>query len=143
MRLSFLGLATIALLGLACAQGSDEQKIRGTISAMQAAVEAREPREFMRHVDTDFVGNEAETDREAVHNLLRVQMLRNEKIHVAVGPIDVELQGGRATTKLTATLAGGSGGWIPERGAVYSVSMGWKKSAGDWTLISAMWERTL
>jgi len=143
MRLSFLVLATFAVLGIACSRGGDEGRIRDAISAMQAAVEAREPRDFLRYVDADFVGNEAGMDREALHNLLRAQVLRNEKIGVTLGPIDVALQDSRATAKFTATLTGGSGGWIPERGAVYSVSTGWKKSGGDWMLISATWERTL
>lgn len=143
MRVSLLGFATFVVLGIACSRGGDEQKIRDAIGAMQTAVEVRKPREFMRYVDADFTGSEAGMDRDALHNLLRAQVLRNEKIGVTLGPVDVDLQGNRATAKFTSTLTSGSSSWIPERGAVYSVSTGWKKSGGEWTLINAMWEQTL
>lgn len=143
MRLSFVALAIFALAVVACARGSDEQRIRDAIATMKAAVETRQPRDFMRYIDIDFAGTEAGFDREALHNLLRAQALRNEKTGVTLGLIDVELQAGRATAKLTATLTGDRGGWLPDHGAVYSISTGWKQIGSTWLCIRADWERML
>lgn len=124
-----------------CSRTPEEQRIREAIAEMQKAVETREPRTFMRHVADDFTGNAGAVDRDGVHNLLRAQFLRNERIGVTLGPIDVERTGTRATATVTATLTGGSGGWLPERGALYRFTTGWKDDGGDWRCISAEWEQ--
>jgi ketosteroid isomerase-like protein len=137
-------LALVSILAIAaCHRVPDEQRIRATIDAMQAAVEARDPRAFMDHVSTDFTGNEGQVDRTSLHNLLRVQVFRNESIGVTLGPIDVTLQGDRATVHLVATLSGGSGNWLPERGAVLEITSGWRKQDGEWRCYNATWERKL
>lgn len=135
-------LCAIVLLA-ACARTPDEQRIRETIRAMQHAVEDRKPRDFMAHVANDFVGNEAAFDKAALLDLLRIEVLRNDQVGVTLGPIDVELQGDRATVHLTATLTGGSGSLLPERGAVYSITSGWKREGRDWVCYSGRWEQEL
>jgi ketosteroid isomerase-like protein len=138
-----LPVLLLLLLAAACTRTPEEQRIRSTIATMQQAVEAREPRAFMAHVADDFIGNDAGFDREALHNLLRLQVLRNERINVALGPIDVELQGDRASVRVTATVTGGSGGLLPERGAVYAITSGWRKEGSQWRCINARWERQM
>lgn len=135
-------IAVVLLLG-ACHRTPDEQRIRAAMAAMQAAVEAREPREFMRRTSTDFTGNDGQVDRDGLHDLLRVQVLRNESIGVTLGPIDVDVQGDRATVRATATLTGGSGGWLPEHGAVYAIVSGWKREGSEWLCYNATWQRRL
>ena len=140
-RLVSRGLAVLALLLVAaCSRTPAETRIRESIAAMQAAVEAREPKTFMRYVADDFTGDKGSVDRTQVHNLMRAQFLRNEAIGVTLGPIDVELMGQRATATVTATLTGGSGGWLPERGGAYRFTTGWKEDGGEWRCISAEWE---
>jgi len=134
-----LGLLLLA----ACSRPSDEQRIRETITAMQQAMENHEPRAFMAHVDDDFVGAEASFDRNALANLLRAEVFRNDDLGVALGPIDVELQDNRATVSLTATFTGGSGGWLPERGSIYSITSSWKRKGSDWVCYGAKWEQKL
>ncbi|HVJ63327.1 MAG TPA: nuclear transport factor 2 family protein [Tahibacter sp.] len=130
-----------AVFAAGCSRTPDEVRIREAITAMETAVEAREPRAFMEHVADDFTGNRGSIDRAQLHNLLRGQFLRNEEIGVTLGPIEVELMDKRATAKVTATLTGGgSGGWIPERGAAYAFTTGWKNDGGEWRCISAEWE---
>jgi ketosteroid isomerase-like protein len=131
------------VLAASCARTPDEQRIRETVAAMQQAMEQRDPRAFMSHVSTDFIGNDAAFDRDALHNLLRAEVLRNDEIGVTLGPIDVELQGDRATAKLTATFTGGSGGLLPERGSVYAITSGWKREGGDWRCFSARWKQEM
>lgn len=130
-----------AVLLTACSRPSDEQRIRDAIAAMEAAAQSRNPRDFMEHVAEDFVGRDAGFDRAALHNLLRAQFLRNDKIGVLIGPIEVTLQPPRATARMSVTLTGGSAGLIPERGAIYDVDTGWKQSGGDWQLLSADWRQ--
>ena len=141
-------LPTLAVLALvlfvaACSRTPDEQRIRETIAAMQQAMEQREPRAFMAHVAADFIGNDATFDRDALHNLLRVEVLRNDAIGVTLGPIDIELQGDRATVRLAATITGGSGGLLPEHGAIYAIRSGWRREGREWICFSAEWKQEL
>lgn len=137
-------LAAVALLVLVgCHHTPDEQRIREAIAAMQQAVEARNPRDFMAYVAADFIGEDGQLDRNGLHNLLRAQVLRNDNIGATLGPIDVELQGARATVHVTATLTGGSGGLLPERGSIYAITSGWRKEGGEWRCYNAAWEQKL
>ncbi|HTI95023.1 MAG TPA: hypothetical protein VL425_00765 [Rudaea sp.] len=131
------------LLLTGCHRTPDEQRIRDAITAMQAAAEAREPREFMRHVSADFTGNDGQADRDGLHNLLRAEVLRNESVGVTLGPIDVDLQGDRATAHVTVTLIGGSGGLLPEHGSIYAITSGWKREGGEWKCFNAAWQQKL
>ncbi|HXR64116.1 MAG TPA: hypothetical protein VN720_11310 [Rudaea sp.] len=97
----------------------------------------------MAHVSDDFVGNDAEFDRNALANLLRAEVFRNDKVGVTLGPVEVDIQDERATVHVTATLTGGSGGLLPEHGAIYSITSGWKRSKGDWICYSARWQQEL
>lgn len=137
-------LVCVALLTLvACSRTQDDQRIRDNIHAMQQAAEARNPRQFMEHVTSDFSGNQGSVDREGLHNLLRAIVLRNEKIGVTLGPIDVDVQGNRATATLMATLTGGQGSLLPEHGAIYSIKSGWRRDGKDWICFAATWEEKL
>lgn len=141
LRLCLLACALACVV--ACSRTPEAQRLRDTIAAMQAAAEQRAPRDFMAHVSADFTGNDGAVDREGLHNLLRGAVLRNENIGAALGPLDVDVQGNRATVKVTVTLTGGSGGLIPEHGAVYAITSGWKKDGGEWVCYNAKWEQKL
>ncbi len=132
-----------ATLLTACARTPDEQRIRNAITAMQQAVEAHQPRDFMAYVSPDFTGDDGTVDRAGLANILRAEVLRNDKVGVTLGPIDVELQGDRATVHVVATLTGGSGGLLPEHGAIYSITSGWKRDSKDWRCYNASWEQKL
>ena len=131
------------MLLAACARTPDEQRIRNAITAMQQAAEAHQPRNFMAYVSADFTGEDGTVDRAGLGNILRFQVLRNEKVGVTLGPIDIELQDDRATAHVTATLTGGSGGLLPERGAIYSITSGWKRDGKDWLCYNASWAQKL
>ena len=133
----------ISCLIAACSRTPDDERIRQTIAAMQQAMEQREPRAFMAHVADDFVGRNADFDRNALHNLLRVEVLRNDNIGVTLGPIDVDVEGDRASVHVTATFTGGSGGLLPEHGAIYSIDSGWRKEGAQWRCIKARWEQKM
>jgi ketosteroid isomerase-like protein len=142
MRLIALVLLLVCLLG-ACSRTPDEQRIRNAIAAMQQAVKAHQPRDFMTYVSADFAGEDGSVDREGLANILRVQVLRNDEVGVILGPVDIQMQGSRATVHVTATLTGGSGGLLPEHGAIYTITSGWKKDGADWRCYNASWEQKL
>jgi hypothetical protein len=142
-EMSRLFLVALLLLCTACSRTLDEQRVRETVEAMRQAIVEHSPRAFLAHVSDDFIGNDATIDKAALGNLLRVEVLRNDQVGVMLGPIDVELDGDRATVRVAATFTGGAGGLLPERGSVYSITSGWKRNGSDWVCISAKWEQRL
>ena len=136
-------LIALVVLLVACSRTSDEQRIREAMAAMQQAMEARDPRAFMSHITEDFVGNEAEVDRNALANLLRIEVLRNDRIGVTLGPIEIDMQGYRAKAQVLATFTGGSGGLLPEHGSVYAITSSWKHQGSEWRCYNARWKQQL
>jgi hypothetical protein len=136
--------AALALFVLAsCARKPEEQRLREAIGSMQVAVESGQPRDFMAYLSTDFTGQDGSIDHDGLANILRAEVLRNDKIGVTLGPIGIEIQGDRATAHLIATLTGGSGGLLPERGEVYTIVSGWKKDGRSWRCYNATWSQQL
>jgi hypothetical protein len=132
------------LLASACARTPDDKRIRETIAQMQNAVEAGAPRDFMQSVSTDFTGNEGSVDHDGLANLVRIQALRSAHQGVLLGPIEVRLNGDRATADFTATLTGRSDGAIvPERASIFSITSSWRKQGADWRCYNAKWEQKL
>jgi hypothetical protein len=110
---------------------------------MQQAMEARNPRAFMAHITDDFVGEDADFDRAALANLLRIEVLRNDSIGATLGPVDIEMQGDRAKARVVATFTGGSGSLLPERGSIYLITSSWKRQGSEWRCYSAAWKQEL
>lgn len=136
--------AIVSLMMLAgCSRPSDEEQIRASIAEMQTAMETGKPADFMQHIAEDFTGGEGQLDRSGLHKMLRAQVLGNARIGVTLASIDVELLDSHATVKVTATLSGGNGRWISERGAIYRIESGWRKLDGDWRCVNAQWDRAL
>jgi hypothetical protein len=109
---------------------------------MELAVVERRPGDFMDSVAADFVGN-GNLDRAAMHNLLRAQLVRNAAIGVTRGPLDIQLQGGRATVRFSLVATGGAGGLIPERAQGYDITSGWREEDGEWQLFLVEWKEAL
>jgi hypothetical protein len=128
---------------IACHRTPDEQRIRESIAAMQHAAETRQPRDFMAYVSKDFTGNEGSVDRDGLLNILRAEVLRNDQAGVALGPIEIEMQGDRAIVRVTATFTASSGGVLPERGSVWSITSGWRHEDKEWRCYNASWEQKL
>jgi ketosteroid isomerase-like protein len=128
-------LGGIALAG--CKREAPEQALRDTIAAMQAAAEARDTDALFEPIAEDFAASEG-MDRQAFRRYVTVMSLRNARVSVSLGPIDVKLFGDRATADFTAAVSGGAG-LLPENAQVYDVSTGWRLADGEWRLISAKW----
>ena len=133
----------IALALLAgCAKAPAEQRLRERIAAMQDAIAAREVSGFMEGVAGDFIGSGG-IDRAALHNLVRLQVMRNASVGATLGPIEVEMQGDRAKVEFDVVLTGGSGGLLPERAQAYAIESGWREDDGEWVVFAAEWEPKL
>jgi hypothetical protein len=139
LRLLFAGWL---LLLAACSGEPAEQRLRDTIDAMQLAAIERRPGDFMESVAEDFIG-EGSLDRAAMHNLLRAQLLRNKEIGATRGPLDIELQGDRATVRFKLVVTGGAGGLLPERAQGYDITSGWRDEDGEWRLFLVEWKEAL
>ncbi|MEA5125011.1 hypothetical protein [Xanthomonas floridensis] len=132
-----LVLAWMALLA-GCARPAPEQRLRQTVTQMQAAIEARDVGKAMQPVAADFVGEHG-LDAAGLRRLLQLQLLGNRKIGVTLGPVDVQLQGTTATASFTALVTGGDGRWLPEQAQTYQLTTGWRLQDGDWQLYHAQW----
>ena len=109
---------------------------------MQEALETGRPSDFVAGIAEDFAGDSG-LDREGVRNLLRVQVLRNERIGASLGPMTVEMHGERATVTFTALLTGSRGGLLPDNARAWSVRSGWRDGPDDWQMIHAEWKPAL
>ena len=136
-------VATLMLLNLTgCSRSPPEDRLRARIAAMQDALEARRPADFVAGIAEDFAGDSG-LDREGVRNMLRVQVLRNERIGASLGPMTVEMHGERAVVTFTAVLTGSRGGLLPDNARAWSVRSGWRDGPDDWQMIHAEWEPAL
>ena len=141
MRIRHLSWIALALLA-ACAKPPAEQRLRERIGAMQEAVAQRQVSDFMEGVADDFIGNGG-IDRAALHNLVRLQVMRNASIGATMGPVTVEMQGERARVEFDVVLTGGAGGLLPERAQAYAIESGWREVDGEWVVFAAEWEPKL
>jgi hypothetical protein len=136
MAALFFGLA-VFLTG--CAADDPEARLRETIEAMEAAVEARAPGDFIEYVSDDFGGGEG-LDRRGLRGLLAGQLIGSQQVEVVLGPLDVTLHGGeRATVVVDALVMGGR--WLPERGERIEITSGWRLEDGQWRCYTATWKR--
>lgn len=133
--------ACVALLLAAsgCRHETPEQQLRDTVDDLQAAIAGRDAGAIRGMLAEDFIGNDG-LDRDGARRLAALYFVRTRDIGVTLGPLDVSLQGGsHARVDCTAALTGGSGGWLPESGRIYSVRSGWRLEQGQWRLTSLEW----
>lgn len=140
----WLATASMMLLVAGCGpRGDDETQLRETMQQMRSAVDERDARAFMRHVAEDFSAGEHGLDRDGLGRFLRMQMLANQQIRHIVGPLDIQLDGDRATIRFPLTLTGGTQRILPERGGQYRLTTGWRRDGKQWQCYHAQWERVL
>lgn len=137
-----IAFVLLVLLLAGCSKPPAEERLRERFEAMRSAVLERRPGDFMDGVAEDFTG-EGNIDRAAMHNLLRAQLLRNADIGATVGPLDIRIDGERATMEFTMVLTGGSGGLIPERANGWAVKTGWRDGDDGWQVYFAEWAPAL
>lgn len=139
---SFWGTALVLVFALAvlaaCQRTPPEQRLRDTIAGLQAAVEERDAGGVADTLASDFVGPDS-LDRDGTRRMAQLMFLRHAKVGTTVGPLDVEMKGGYATVRFTASMTGGDQALLPDAARVYDVETGWREDDGEWRLISANW----
>ena len=124
-----LALGFAALLA-ACAGETPEARIRAAIGALEEAVEARRPGDFVALLSADFSGDRGRFDRAGMRAFLAGQLLGAERIEVVLGPVEVTLHGQRATATLSALVSGGR--YLCDRNDTLRLRTGWRLEDGDW-----------
>jgi hypothetical protein len=135
---TFLRIALMCCVLVACSRTPPEQALRRSIDAMRLAVESRDASALADGVAQDFIGPEG-MDRTAVRRLAQVVFLRNRSVGATVGPLDIAMREGGATVKFTAALTGSTGGLLPQSGQVYDVRTDWRQNGDEWELVAAEW----
>ncbi len=127
------GLAT--LMFVACSEAGPEARIRASIEAMEAAIEARRPADFVDYVSEDFTGDHGQFDRRSLRGFLAGQLLGANTMQVVLGPPDITLHGERATVKLSALVSGGR--YLGDRNETLTIVSGWRLEDGEWLCYTA------
>lgn len=122
----------------ACAKAPNEQLLRETIDAMQAAGEKRDVGAFMNFVSDDFSGQNASMDRRALAVYMLGIRLRTENIGVTRTKTSITMQGERAKVEFALLVTDG-GKILPAQGQFVSAQTQWRFSDGAWKLASANW----
>jgi hypothetical protein len=133
-------LAILVLQLSGCSTEDAEARIRATIAEMEQLAEAGNVSDFMDYVADDFSGDRGGVDRNALSNLLRIQIMKHTRVSANVLSQDYELFEGRAVVKMTVLLTGGPRSWLPDSGRVYQFDTSWRESGGDWLLLAADWQ---
>jgi hypothetical protein len=132
-----IAIAALIQVIAGCSAPPAEQRLRDTIAAMEQAIEAQRPADFVAHVAEDFTGGDGQLDRTQLRGFLAAQMVGSETIEVVLGPIELTMQGDRATVKTSALVVGGR--YLPERGEQVDIVSGWRLEDGEWVCINARW----
>jgi hypothetical protein len=141
-RLPVLLIGCVLVLGglaAGCARAPDEQRLREAIAAMEAAAEARQPAAVVEWVSTDFTGSHG-LDRDQLRRLLQARMIGRSSVGVALGPLDIEIDGPHATVRFVVLLTGGSGRLLPDQARGYAVVSQWRLEDGEWRVHEARWD---
>ncbi|MGY1409262.1 MULTISPECIES: hypothetical protein [unclassified Luteimonas] len=131
-------IALMLALSVSCSRSDPEAALRGSVDALSAAIEARDPAAMQQHLAADFIGNDG-LDRDGARRLAMGYVLRHRDLGVTVGPMEVEMAAAHATVRCKAILRGGSGRALPDSARIYDVESGWRMEDGEWKLASARW----
>lgn len=139
---SGIALVCVVLLS-ACSSTPPEQAVRVQLTALQAAIDARDAGALEDLLDDEFIGNDG-MNRRAVRQLAGGIFLRYRDVSAKLGPVNVELRGNdEAIARFSVLATAGSGGLLPDDGQVFNVETGWRRSGRTWKLVNAGWKAKL
>jgi len=125
--------------------GSPEEQIRGTLDAIEEAVEVGDL-DALRDGVSDHYSDERGHDKQALVRYLTLRILGNPQRHVISRIRGIEIDGSFATVRLHAGLAStplpDPNDWSGLRASVYAMDLQFALEDGDvWRLMTAVWRR--
>lgn len=138
------GVLVLGIVGLGVAlwpAPSDEDRIRDVVHAVAAGAEKGDVGDILEHVSARYRASEfgVDLDRGGLRGALIAQFLRRGPIAVVIGPIEVVVQGDRATATFEAVLSEGTGRWqdvVPAGMDGWSLEVGFVREEGDqWRVV--------
>lgn len=126
-----------------CSRSDPERELRATIDTMARAIEQREPGAFLDALAEDFTRDSGAFGKQDAKRLLAAQMLRNERIALAVAVTELSIDGDRARVTLRVIATGSAGGLLPERGQTWEFSSAWRRHGRQWQVFNAEWSEGL
>ncbi|MBL8250825.1 MAG: hypothetical protein JNK31_04055 [Candidatus Competibacter sp.] len=137
---------TLALALLGCSrQSSPEAEIRETVAKAVAAAEARDVRDLRGMIADDYADRRG-LDRKALENLLRLQVLRQQSLHLFTRVRRIEFpEPDRARASVAAAMAGRP---VADAGALVNLNADLyrfelelvRHGPNDWRVRGADWE---
>lgn len=124
-----------------CSTPPPEQRLRETIGQLQASIEAGDASALEDILAEDFIGPDG-LDRRGARQLATLYFLREKRIGVVAGPLEIEMRPGHATVRTTVALSGSAGGLLPDSASLRTFESGWRLQADDWKMTSARWNAT-
>jgi ketosteroid isomerase-like protein len=141
-RAAALLLALGAAFAAACGRSDPERELRAAIGSMAAAIEKREPAEFLDAMADDFSRESGAFSKQDAKRTLVAAILRNEKINVSAAVTEVRIDGDRAFARVRVVATGGAG-LLPERGQAWDFESAWRRERGQWKVFNAEWREGL
>lgn len=132
----------LALALAACGRTPPEERLRGTIAELQAAIEKKDAGALEDVLAEDFVGPGL-LDRDGARRMAQLTFLRYGAVGANMGPVSIDMQPGHATARFNVAVTGGSGQLLPDAARLYDVETGWREVDGQWVMTSAQWEARL
>ncbi len=132
----------LALVLAACSGAPPEQRLRGTLSQLHAAIETKDAGALEEVLADDFIGP-GSLDRDGARRMAQLMFLRYGAVGANIGPVSIDMRSGHATARFNVAVTGGSSQLLPEAARLYDVETGWREVDGQWQMTSAQWEARL
>ena len=138
-RAALVGVLLVCLGACGGSPGDPEAELRAWVSDSEAAAEDRDRRALVAKISANYADARG-NDREALGNLFRVYMLRQQSISILTKIDDIVLHGDSAADlSLTVGMAGTNNHALGLRADAYRFELELEKDNGEWMLIGARW----
>jgi hypothetical protein len=117
-------------------------RLEKAVTALQAALEAKDTSEVMQQLDARFRAQD-ELDADWARKTMTLMFLRYAQVRIVAASTRSTLEDGEQGVlgrTEAQVLVTGAQGLIPERMAPYTVTLHWRREGDDWKLRDLYWE---
>jgi hypothetical protein len=121
---------------------SPQARLEKAVTALQAALEAKDTSEVMQQLDARFRAQD-ELDADWARKTMTLMFLRYAQVRIVAASTRSTLEDGEQGVlgrTEAQVLVTGAQGLIPERMAPYTVTLHWRREGDDWKLRDLYWE---